>query len=192
MNVTNRTTNYPIHTLLLNRISAKSFSSKPITKKQIETIFEAGRFAPSAQNNQPWHFTYVLKNDEHWIDFLELLAPGNQQWCNQSSALAVIVATDTILYEQQPKPQSTFALDAGLAIQNMLLQASYMNLVAHPMAGFDKEKTIKFLNLPQNWHPVCMLSFGTKGSKVEPITNRKSLPEISTHGIPKLQNFNAM
>jgi nitroreductase len=187
MNSNLRTSNHPINPLILNRISARKFGTESISENQMLTILEAGRYAPSAQNNQPWHFAYVLKEDILWSEFFLLLAQGNHSWCSYATALVVAISSDKIIYNGEIKNQPTHSLDIGLAIQNILLQTSALNLVGHPMAGFDKNNTKELLQLADNWHPQCMIAFGSKSTEIEEITNRKPLSEITTRGIPKLK-----
>jgi nitroreductase len=48
---------------ILARRSYKAFQSDPISDDILETIIEAGKYAPTGMNRQPWHFT-VVKSDE--------------------------------------------------------------------------------------------------------------------------------
>lgn len=41
---------------IANRHSVRSFSEKPITDEQLDTLFQAARLAPSSLNSQPWRF----------------------------------------------------------------------------------------------------------------------------------------
>jgi len=49
--------------VLFSRRSVRSFSQKPISEKELETILEAGRVAPSFQNRQCWRFVVVRKEE---------------------------------------------------------------------------------------------------------------------------------
>ena len=47
--------------LIRNRWSPRSFSTKDLNTATVETILEAGSWAPSANNSQPWRFIYALR-----------------------------------------------------------------------------------------------------------------------------------
>ena len=47
-------TEYEIHKLLKERWSPRSFSDMPISDNDVHTLLEAGRWAPSSNNIQPW------------------------------------------------------------------------------------------------------------------------------------------
>ncbi len=53
----------PVEEVILNRRSTRAFKKKPIPDWMIRRILEAGRFAPSAGNSQPWRFA-VIKSPE--------------------------------------------------------------------------------------------------------------------------------
>ncbi|MBI5601887.1 MAG: nitroreductase family protein [Deltaproteobacteria bacterium] len=54
---------------ILERRSVRNFKENPIPESLIRRVLEAGRFAPSAGNHQPWKFTVVT--DKAFIDQLE-------------------------------------------------------------------------------------------------------------------------
>lgn len=44
---------------ILSRRSIRKFKSEQISDEDLQVILEAGKFAPSAMNQQPWHFTVI-------------------------------------------------------------------------------------------------------------------------------------
>ena len=63
MTKTQRTTNYPISDVILNRWSPRAFATTPVADDVLYRLFEAARYAPSANNFQPWRFI-VAKTPE--------------------------------------------------------------------------------------------------------------------------------
>lgn len=53
----------PLIDLIKQRRSIRSFKDKPVEKDIIEEIVQAGRFAPSAKNRQPWKFIVITNRD---------------------------------------------------------------------------------------------------------------------------------
>ncbi len=49
--------------VIKNRRSIRSFKRDAVTDEQISQILEAGLYAPSAMNEQPWHFTVITNQD---------------------------------------------------------------------------------------------------------------------------------
>ena len=55
---------FPIHELLARRWSPRAFDERPIGAGLLRTLFEAARWAPSSNNEQPWRFVIANKEDE--------------------------------------------------------------------------------------------------------------------------------
>ena len=49
----------PVEKVIMERRSIRAFKKEPLPDRMIERILEAGRFAPSAGNSQPWKFIVV-------------------------------------------------------------------------------------------------------------------------------------
>ena len=50
---------------ILDRRSVREFTDRPISRDEINTILNSGRWAPSGLNNQPWRFA-VVRNPESY------------------------------------------------------------------------------------------------------------------------------
>jgi len=126
----------------LNRWSPRAFTGEPIPDETLLTMFEAARWAPSCFNMQPWRFLYARKDSEHWLRFLHLLIPYNQDWAKDASVLGVVVSK-TLLERpnRDPVPAHSHSYDAGAAWMSLALQASRLGWAAHGMIGFDIERT---------------------------------------------------
>ncbi|HEV2600970.1 MAG TPA: nitroreductase family protein [Candidatus Babeliales bacterium] len=186
---TNRTTQYPINELILNRWSPRAMSGTMISQEQLFSLFEAARWAPSSYNNQPWKFIYAQRTDPEWNDFLDLLVPFNKEWA-QHAAVLIIIASDT-LFAYNKKPSRTHAFDTGAAWQNMALQASSMGLVAHGMEGFNYTKAAALAQLPDSFQVHAMCAIGAPGDtatlseemrKQETPSNRNSIESFAFKG----------
>ena len=171
-----RTADSPIEEIFLKRWSPRAMSGEPIEPTQLLRLFEAARWAPSTFNEQEWRFAYALRGSSHWGTFLNLLMEANQGWCANAGALIVAISAKTFARNGKPNPVHT--LDTGMAIQNLLLQAAAINLVAHPMAGFNRPQTKQALNVPDDHQVECMIAVGHPGDPA-------ALPEeLQTREVP--------
>lgn len=152
------TTQYPVLDLIKERWSARSFSPKAITTEQVYTILEAGSWAASANNEQPWEFQYALKGTEGFDTIWNCLMPGNQPWAKHAAGFIVTIARKT--FAANDKPNAYAEHDVGLATSYLLLQASSMGIYTHPMAGIDKAKLIEALQLTENESLLCVIALG--------------------------------
>src|SRR5436305_441111 len=130
-----RKPNYQIAPLLLDRWSPRSMTGEPLADEELFPLFEAARWAPSSYNGQLWRFIMARRQNRDEFDrFLGLLVPGNQAWAKNAAAL-VVVASRT-RFERDDKPAITHTFDAGAAWENLALEATRRELVAHGMQGF--------------------------------------------------------
>ena len=184
-----RKPSYPINPLILNRWSPRSMSGEALDDDEIMSLFEAARWAPSSYNNQPWRFIYAKRNSEHWNRFFNLLMEANKVWAKNAAILVVVISRKN--FEFNEKPAVTHQFDAGSAWENLALEASSRDIVAHGMQGFDYKKAGVDLRIPPNFEVMAMIAIGKKGPKEilpaelqekEKLTNRKPLKEIIMEG----------
>src|SRR6266581_6131503 len=82
-----RKPDYPIEPLFVRRWSPRAMSGEPISEREMLTLFEAARWAPSTFNEQEWRFLYARRDTPQWPTFLGLLAEGNKLWCRHAALL---------------------------------------------------------------------------------------------------------
>ena len=54
---------FPVHQLIRDRWSPRSFAGKAIPEDVLRSLFEAVRWAPSSNNEQPWAYIVATKDD---------------------------------------------------------------------------------------------------------------------------------
>lgn len=163
-----RNPEYDVDPVFLNRWSPRAMSGEGIGRKELLSLFEAARWAPSANNNQPWRFVYAMRDTPHWPPFFDLLAELNRVWAVRAAALAVVVSKKT--FDHNGKFSRTHSYDAGAAWENLALQGSLKGLVVHGMQGFDYDRAGELLKIPDGYQVEAMMAIGKPGK-------RESLPE---------------
>jgi nitroreductase len=162
-----RTAEYPIDPLFLQRWSPRAFTSEAISERDLLTLLEAARWAPSSFNSQPWRFLYARRDTAPWPRFLGLLNEYNQSWAKSAAALVILVSKTTLLPRGADKevPSYTHSLDAGAAWANLALQAARSGWAAHGMAGFDVARTASELGVPAGYRVEAAIAIGRPGDK---------------------------
>jgi nitroreductase len=152
-------TQYPIEEILRRRWSPRAFSDRPVEPEKLQSLFEAARWAPSCFNEQPWSFIVASKQkpDEH-ARLLSCLVEGNQRWASKAPVLMVSVAK--LNFDKTGKPNRHAFHDVGLAMGNMLVQATALGLFVHQMAGFSPEKVREIYGVPDGFEPVAAMAIG--------------------------------
>ena len=183
-------TKYPVIDLIKSRWSARSFSDKAISEKDLYTLIEAASWMFSANNEQPWRFISAEKNSSSFKKILGSLTPSNALWAK--NAAAFIVSIDKINFDKEGDPLNNWAEhDLGAANAAMILQATSMDIAAHPMSGFDAAKIKEVFDLNDYLKPVAVIALGylDEADKLEEpfktrelsSRKRKALSEIILH-----------
>ncbi len=141
---------------IVTRRSIRKFRQKSVAPEALRTIIEAGMYAPSARNEQPWHFIVISERgilDEimHAHPYASMLA---------QAPVAILVCGDTNL-EKSP---GYWSIDCAAATQNMLLAAHDMGigsvwLGVHPRQG-RKDALGKICGLPHHVEPFSLVALG--------------------------------
>jgi len=188
-----RTADHPIDKLFLERWSPRAFVPQEMPEADLMTILEAGHWAPSSYNSQPWRMLYARRGTAHWNKFLGLLNAFNQSWAKNGSALVIMVSKSTMRPPGQEKdiPSHTHSFDAGAAWAQMALQATLSGYQAHGMVGFDMDRAFAELNVPEGHRVEAAIVIGKQGDKStlseqmqarEAPSGRNSLSEAALEG----------
>lgn len=154
-------TQYQIHDLLRRRWSPRAFDDRPIELEKLRSLFEAARWAPSSNNGQPWRFLVATKQNKTEHDRLfNCLVEGNQKWAYRAPALLLSVAK---LQFEDGSPNRHALHDTGMAVENLVVQATALGLVAHQMAGFRIDQARADCKIPESYEPVAMIVVGYPG-----------------------------
>lgn len=153
---------YPILDLFKRRWSPRAFSDQPVEAEKLRILFEAARWAPSSNNEQPWRFIVANKDYEaDWNRLFACLVEGNRKWAYRAPVLILSVAS--LNFEDDSTPNRHAFHDTGMAVENLVLQATALGLAAHQMAGFDVEKARADLKIPSGYEPVAIIAVGYPG-----------------------------
>ena len=152
---------HPIEPLILRRWSPRAMSGDAISDKEMLTLFEAARWAPSTNNEQEWRFVYARRDTPAWATLFDLLADGNKIWCDRAAMLCVVCAHK--VFSRNGKPNPVHLFDCGNAFENLALQGTAMGLVVHGMAGFDYERAREALGVPEDFAVAAMFAVGRPG-----------------------------
>ena len=152
-------TQYPVAEILRRSWSPRSFSDRLVEPEKLQSLFEAARWAASSFNEQPWNFIVATKQkpEEH-ARLLSCLVEGNQRWARAAPVLVVSVAK--LNFDKTGKPNRHAFHDVGLAMGNVLVQATALGLFVHQMAGFSPEKVREIYGVPEGFEPVAAMAIG--------------------------------
>jgi nitroreductase len=171
-------TSRPIHDLLARRWSTRAFdAAKPVTREQLTTLLEAGRWAPSCNGDEPWRYLVWdrARDPEGFQKAFDCLSDNNKKWVKNVPLLMLSCAGSN--FAATGKPNRWTQHDTGAASLSIALQADVLGLAAHQMGGFDAEKARAVFGIPAEYTPMAMIAVGyqTAPDVLDEETKKKEL-----------------
>jgi nitroreductase len=162
-------TDISLHELIRNRWSPRAFAEKSVPAEDLRSLFEAARWAPSSNNEQPWAYLVATKEDpENFAKMLGVLVEFNAAWAKNAPVLGLSVAH--LKTARDGKLNRVALHDVGSASAQLTSEANARGLQVHQMAGFDADRARHAFTIPPDWEPVAAMAIGYPGDP-------ESLPE---------------
>jgi nitroreductase len=150
-----------VHHLITDRWSPVAFDQRPVEPEKINILFKAASWAPSGRNAQPWRFVYATREMADYHLLFDLINEGNKIWAKTAPLLILGLAQVVSTYKNRPNRLALYEL--GMAVSNLLLQATHMGLFVHQMGGYDDKGAREVLAIPGRYEPAAMMAVGYKG-----------------------------
>ena len=150
--------------VIYTRRSFRSLTPIEITENLIKDLAECASLAPSCKNSQPWRFVFVYERKQ--LEKLQkaLIAPNDKWVANASMIIAVY---SNVRYDCIIKERLYYLFDTGLATAFIILRATELGLVAHPIAGFEEVKVKEILKIPPDMRVITLLIIGKKSKTID-------------------------
>ncbi|MBA7622516.1 NADH dehydrogenase [subsurface metagenome] len=146
---------------ILSRRSIRRYTAESVPEKVIQELLEAAMSAPSANNEQPWHF--IIINDRRILDEIPKYHPYS--YMLKEAPLAIAVCGDLKLETME----GYWVQDCSAATENILIAAQAKGLGAVWLGIYPREERAaaiqKLLGLPEHIIPLCLISIGYPAEK---------------------------
>ena len=146
---------------ILTRRSVRKYKDKPVPEDVVRQLLQAAMAAPSAANEQPWHF--VVVKERKTLDQVPTFHPHSHML--KQAALAILVCEDPSLEVYAGRGQ----LDCSAATMNILLAAHAMGLGAVWVGIYPVEERMnkirQLLGIPSGVNPIALVSIGYPDEK---------------------------
>lgn len=154
---------FPIHDLIKNRWSPRAYLDKPVEASKLQRVLEAGRWAASSMNEQPWRLIVGRRDmGETYDKIYDALVDFNKEWTKGVPVLMLIVGKTHLT--KGDKENRHFKYDCGQFAANMALQATAEGLHMHQMGGFSRTKAEANFNIPEGYEPITAVVLGYQGN----------------------------
>jgi nitroreductase len=144
--------------LFHERWSARAFSAREVSKQDLHRIFEAARWAPSSNNEQPWRYIVGLRGTSTHDKIRASLMGFNQAWAPKAPVLIVGLAKANMSHNGSPNHFAFY--DLGAACAYLVLQAAALGMTTHQMGGVDREKARTLLEIPADYQIAAAIALG--------------------------------
>ncbi|MBN1413029.1 MAG: nitroreductase family protein [Spirochaetales bacterium] len=167
--------------VLKTRRAFRSLKKTEITEQKINALCNAVRLTPSCFNNQPWRFLFAYEPGA-LSGAIESLSEANKVWAKDAS-LIIAVMSERELDCKMKDGRDYYKFDTGMAAAVLILKATAMGLVAHPIAGYDPVKVKEFFKIPEPLEVLALIVVGEKAETANPalkdyqVKDEKTRPE---------------
>ncbi|MBU7004787.1 MAG: nitroreductase family protein [Theionarchaea archaeon] len=154
-----------VHKAITERRAYRSLEKVEIDMELVRDLAESARIAPSCFNNQPWRFVFAY-GEEKLNELFPVLTSGNK-WATYSSMIIAVCSHRDL--DCLVKGREYYLFDTGMATAFIILRATELGLVAHPIAGYDEEETKKILEIPDDMTVITLVIVGKRSSELNPV-----------------------
>ena len=175
------------------RRAYRSLDHIDISENLINDLAKVAQIAPSCANKQPWRLIFVY-DEQELRNLFNVLSKGNK-WVENTSMLIAVFSKpedDCIIGERK-----YYLFDTGMATAFIILRATELGLVAHPIAGFNEDKAKSLLNIPDDMRLITLITIGKHSKEVNPVLSesmklgeKQRPPRISLEKFVYLNKYN--
>ena len=151
------------------RRSIRNYERRPVPEESVRNILEAGRWAPSANNSQPWNF--IVLRDEGVRREVAIATTYGKFLADAPLGIAVVI---------DPAASTHPVEDGAIATQNMILAAHALGLGTCWIGSYGsthEERVKKILDIPKDKRLLSILSVGFPAESRK--STRRALGELT-------------
>ena len=159
MHIKKASPDYPILQVLSDRWSPYAFKDQPVAAADLQSLFEAARWAASSYNEQPWRYVVATRDNPAEFDrLLSCLVEGNQAWAKAAPVLVLGVVS--LRFAKNNKDNRAAVHDLGLASGNLVVEATVRGLSVHQMIGILPDKARELYQIPEHFEAWTAMAIG--------------------------------
>lgn len=132
----------------------------------VDLALHAGLSA-SCNNKQPWRFVFVY--DKEKLDEVKSALSRGNKWAELSSMIIAVFSRPED--DCQIRTRIYHQFDLGMSVAYLILRATELGLVAHPIAGFKPKRVREILGIPDGFTLLSLIIVGKKAELIHPYLN---------------------
>uniref|UniRef100_A0A7C4GD61 Nitroreductase n=1 Tax=candidate division WOR-3 bacterium TaxID=2052148 RepID=A0A7C4GD61_UNCW3 len=153
------------------RRAYRSLAAVDVTEELVRDLARHAQLAPTCNNNQPARFVFARNRA-----VLEALKPAfsrGNAWCHAASLVIAVCCekeADCVIRDRE-----YYLFDTGMQTAFLILRATELGLVAHPIAGFDPAKVRDVLGIPETMTVITLVNVGRRAGTISPVLSEKQV-----------------
>lgn len=153
------------------RRAYRSLEPVVITEELVRDLVRSAQLAPSCFNNQPVRFVFVYEPNK--LKEMHRALSGGNVWAQAASLIIAVFskAEDDCIIRDREYHQ----FDVGQSVGFLILRATELGLVAHPIAGFSPKKTREILGITAEYKVITLIIVGKHSEKISPVLSEKQI-----------------
>ncbi|MCX7784698.1 MAG: nitroreductase family protein [candidate division WOR-3 bacterium] len=155
------------------RRAYRSLDPVEITQELIEDLAKSAQLAPSCFNNQPWRFVFVY--DKDMLEKMKTTLSKGNEWAYDASMMIAVFSKkefDCIIHDRE-----YYLFGCGMAVGFLMLRATELGLVAHPIAGYSPKKVKEVLGIPEEMNVITLIMVGKHSAVIKPVLSEKQVKD---------------
>ena len=167
------------------RRAYRALGAVEITDGIVDELAKAAQLAPSCFNNQPWRFVFVRAPGQ--MEKMRAAMSKGNEWTFKATMYVAVCARkedDCVI-----KDREYYLFDTGIAVGQMLLRATELGLVAHPIAGYSPTKVREALGIPAEYQVITIINVGKKVQDTSGLSEGQAEAEMARPERELLEKF---
>ena len=165
-----------VHAANEARRATRSLDPVEITPNLVRDLASHAQLAPSCFNHQPWRFVFVHEPGK--IEAMKPVFNEGNRWCH--AALLIVAVFSRKDDDCVIKDREYHQFDTGMATAFLILRATELGLVAHPIAGYSPKRTREVLGIPEEYQVITLVLVGKRSAGPSPALSPKQLEAETT------------
>jgi nitroreductase len=163
-------------TAIASARAVRRFAQRPLSAHDLELIVEAGRLAPSSNNEQRWAF--ILCTERDTLERLATVGEWTEHAAGAAAVIALVVPESDVDWERE-----SIAFDAGQCVRTMMLAAWERGIGSCHGSVYQPDRTRELLGYPAGTRCDVLLSFGYL---VDPTTQTRPIASTARRPVAEL------
>jgi len=158
------------------RRAYRSLAPVTITEELVRDLARCAQLAPTCNNSQPARFVFVW--EPAMLEKMKAVFSKGNAWCHADSMVVAVLAekdSDCVI-----KDRLYYLFDTGLQTALLILRATELGMVAHPIAGFSPAAVREVLGIPPQFEVVTLVNVGKHADTISPVLSPRQVEQEHT------------